>query len=255
VIVLAVLLPAGAAWVAVLSSINATIQLFLPNWVRGRGLAIYQIVFAAGQAGGAVAWGLLTDYTSLVLTMLVAAATMLAGAATVRRWPLRETRHWGRQPAVYWQDPALAVRPDPHSGPILVEISYPVAPENAERFTAAMRAVRRTRQRTGASRWGLFRHGERPDTFVEVYLVPSWDEHLRQHYGRLTEEDQAVEQAARALTCGPSKVSHLFAADSLPTPVPTSPLGAETVPEPDPPPAAADADRPEPGRSRTTVNR
>ncbi|WTF88976.1 hypothetical protein OG994_21720 [Micromonospora globbae] len=29
-------------------------------------------------------------------------------------------------------------------------------------------------------RWGLFRRGECLDRFAEVYLVPSWDEHLAQ---------------------------------------------------------------------------
>ena len=38
------LLPAGAAWIAVLSDINAELQLFLPAWVRARGLSVYQMV-------------------------------------------------------------------------------------------------------------------------------------------------------------------------------------------------------------------
>jgi MFS family permease len=45
VVVTLALIPAGVAWVTVLSSINATMQLWLPNWVRARGLSIYQIVF------------------------------------------------------------------------------------------------------------------------------------------------------------------------------------------------------------------
>ena len=32
-------------------------QLFLPGWVRARGLAVYQVVFAGGQALGALAVG------------------------------------------------------------------------------------------------------------------------------------------------------------------------------------------------------
>ena len=36
---LIVLVPAGIAWVAALSSVNAELQLFLPAWVRGRGLS------------------------------------------------------------------------------------------------------------------------------------------------------------------------------------------------------------------------
>jgi hypothetical protein len=77
-----------------------------------------------------------------------------------------------------------------------------------------MQAVRRSRQRTGATRWGLFRPGEAKDEFVEVYLVPTWDEHLRQHEGRLTGSDEQEEQKAWALAEGPPVVSHLLPADS-----------------------------------------
>jgi MFS family permease len=37
ILAMIVLLPAGAAWIAVLSDINAELQLFLPAWVRARG--------------------------------------------------------------------------------------------------------------------------------------------------------------------------------------------------------------------------
>ena len=59
-----------------------------------------------------------------------------------------------------------------------------------------MRAVRGPRLRTGATRWGLFRDGADPVRFVEVYLVPTWAEHLRQHEGRLTGDDEQAEKRA-----------------------------------------------------------
>ncbi|MGQ5263822.1 MFS transporter [Micromonospora sp. ZYX-F-536] len=80
-------------------------------------------------------------------------------------------------------------------------------------FVAAMRAVGRSRRRTGAMRWGLFRAGEREDGYVEVYQVPSWEEHLRQHGGRLTGADQAVGERARELVEGVPVVRHLLPAD------------------------------------------
>lgn len=46
------LLPAGAAWIAFLSNVNAALQLFLPGWVRARGLAVYQMVLFGAQAAG-----------------------------------------------------------------------------------------------------------------------------------------------------------------------------------------------------------
>lgn len=43
-----VLVAAGLAWMIQVSRMNASLQLFLPNWVRARGFAVYQVVFAGG---------------------------------------------------------------------------------------------------------------------------------------------------------------------------------------------------------------
>jgi hypothetical protein len=91
-------------------------------------------------------------------------------------------------------------------------VAYTVRPERADEFVDAMQFVRRSRQRTGASRWGLFRDTAAADRFVEVYLVPSWEEHLRQHTGRLTGSDQEREEVARELVEGEPVVEHLLPA-------------------------------------------
>ncbi|MFG3421535.1 MFS transporter [Micromonospora sp. NPDC048063] len=207
------LVPAGMAWMTVLSSVNAAMQLFLPGWVRARGLSVYQMVFAGGQALGAVAWGALGEVTDLVVALAVAAGMMAAGAATVPLWPLRDTRGVDRDPAVWWPEPHLTLPADPRSGPVLVTVSYTVPPERQAEFVEAMRLVGRSRRRTGAMRWGLYRTGEREHGFVEVYQVPSWEEHLRQHGGRLTGADRGAEERARALTVGEIVVNHLLPAD------------------------------------------
>jgi hypothetical protein len=53
VVAVLLLLPAGSAWITVLSEVNASLQLFLPTWVRARGLSVYhppQLPFG-GNAG------------------------------------------------------------------------------------------------------------------------------------------------------------------------------------------------------------
>jgi hypothetical protein len=130
------------------------------------------------------------------------------------RWPLIETRHLDREPAVFWPQPDLTVEPDPEAGPVVVTATYIVAPENEPKFLDAMRSVRHTRMRTGAVQWGIFRHGEAQDRLVEVYVVPTWAEHLRQHGGRLTGTDRDIELRARALAERPPEVAHLLPAGS-----------------------------------------
>lgn len=207
---LAVLLVAGLGWMVVISTVNASLQLFLPAWVRARGLAAYQVVFAGGQALGALMWGALAQVAGLPTALLVAGVLLAAGSATTALWPLIDTT--GRDPSAvsYWPEPHLALEPDPAAGPVLVVVAYRVRPERQADFVAAMQKVRRSRRRTGATRWGLFRDAADPDRMVEVYLVDSWDEHRRQHDGRLTATDREVERQARAHAEGELEVTHLL---------------------------------------------
>ncbi len=138
---------------------------------------------------------------------------MLLGTMTVGRLPLHH-QDGDRSAAVYWAEPHLMLEPHLDEGPVLVTATYRVRPERRAAFVTAMQAVRRSRQRTGAIRWGLFRQGEQEDEFVEVYLVPTWEEHLRQHEGRLTGSDEDEEQRAWSLADGPPVVAHLLPADS-----------------------------------------
>lgn len=210
--VAAALVVAGGAWAIVLANLNAEIQLFLPRWVRGRGLAVYQVVFAGGQALGGLAWGAAAESLGVVAAYLLATGLMLANAGTMWLWPLPDLRDASQNPADFWPEPRLEVEPDPRAGPVLVVGLYDVPPGRQEAFVEAMRRVRGSRQRTGAVRWGLFRVGEEAHLFVEIYELLSWDEHLRQHAGRMTATDQEAERWAHALTDSPPRVWHLLPA-------------------------------------------
>jgi hypothetical protein len=197
----------------VLSSVNAAMQLFLPGWVRARGLSAYQIVVFGGQAVGSVGWGVIAGQAGLVPTFLLAAALMAAGAATAERWPMIDTARLDRDPAIYWPEPHLELEPEPDIGPVLVQSTYTVRAEHQAAFLDAMGWVRRSRLRTGATWWQLYRTGEAPEEFVEQYSVGSWEEHLRQHGGRLTGADRDREERAQALAEGAPAVRHLFPAE------------------------------------------
>ena len=51
------LLVLGAGWIIALTTLNGAAQGVLPNWVRGRGLAIYLMVFNGAMAAGSLLWG------------------------------------------------------------------------------------------------------------------------------------------------------------------------------------------------------
>lgn len=214
-VVLAALVLGGLSWLLTLSTLNASMQLSLPAWVRARGLSVYQLVFMGGQAIGSLVWGLVAGATSGVTALLISAALLLGCAVSVWWWPLHPlTGTLDVTPSAHWGEPALVFEPDPQDGPVVVLQSYLVAPEDEAGFLALMQRVRRSRQRTGAMQWGLFRSGESADTFVELFVVRSWDEHLRQHLVRQTGLDHAVEQELSKYMHGESTLRHFIAVRS-----------------------------------------
>jgi len=214
VVVVVVLVPAGLAWLTVLATLNGMLQTFLPVWVRARGLSIYQMAFAGGQAIGSIIWGVVAQLWGVTSALVTAGVLLAAGALSVIAVPLRDTGGLDRDPAVYWPQPHLEFDPELERGPVLVARRFTVAADRVEGFLEAWKGVRRSRLRTGATSCALYRDGADTSRFVEVSLYPTWAEHLRQHEGRLTGADRQVEAAAHELANAPPHVEHLFPAHS-----------------------------------------
>jgi MFS family permease len=47
----------GIGWIMVLTTLNVAAQSSLPDWVRGRGLALYIAIQSGAMAGGSLVWG------------------------------------------------------------------------------------------------------------------------------------------------------------------------------------------------------
>jgi MFS family permease len=201
----------GFGWLASLSTLNASLQLTLPAWVRARGLAAYLLVFMGGQAVGSLLWGLLAGAIGVGATLCIAAALLGVVALTTPWRPLLAlTGKLDRNISSHWPDPVLVFEPDPDDGPVLVVKRYRVAESNQQAFIQAMELVGRSRRRTGAVRWDVFRDGDSVDGFTEVFALRSWGEHLRQHSDRLTGADAQFEQRALDFVQGEPTVEHLL---------------------------------------------
>lgn len=201
---------AGLGWTGSLAAMAGSMQTYLPAWVRARGLATYSVALFGGQAVGALIIGRINDDFGLHTAFMVAGISQLLGATQGIWRPLKELDDIDRSHAVYWPEPELVIDPYETSGEVAVSITYWINPEDEATFYAAMENVRRTRLRTGAYEWGLFRDGETPRRFVEVYSVSSWEEHEHQHNERLVESDRVSEERAIALSNPPREVKHLF---------------------------------------------
>jgi Transmembrane secretion effector len=109
--------------------------------------------------------------------------------------------------------PPVALTPEADTGPVVVRTTYSIPVERGLEFIRAMGRVRMSRLRTGATQWGLFRDGEQPCVFEEIFVVASWEEHLRQHRERMTATDRGYEEQAKALSDTPPQTWHLLPAD------------------------------------------
>jgi MFS family permease len=202
----------GFGWTATVATVISELQLFLPGWVRARAIAIYLMVFLGTQAIAAPIWGLVTQYAGLRTALLAAAALLVVSVLLGLVLRVPDSHGLDRSPLAYWDTPRLQVDPSTGNGAFLVSIQYEVTDQNRDAFLDAMPAMRRSRLRSGSSRWNLYRVGEDPHLYVEQFEVPSWEEHERQHQGRLTAEDKAIEDAAFATVTGRPRTQHLLPA-------------------------------------------
>jgi len=97
---------------------------------------------------------------------------------------------------------------DLSQGPVLVTIECFVMSQRAAEFVEAMHQYGRIRRRDGAYRWGIFRDTELTNRYLEIFLVNSWAEHLRQHE-RQTRADRELEGRIQGYLAGEPVVRHL----------------------------------------------
>jgi MFS family permease len=207
---LPLLVVCGFGWTATVATIISELQLFLPGWVRARAIGVYLMVFLGAQALFSPIWGLVTQHGGLRAAILAAAVLVGVSAAAGLVLKVPENEQLDRSALAYWGAAPVVLQPQPDAGPIVVSIEYEVEADREADFLVAMEAMRRSRSRSGASRWDLYRVGESPDVFLEQFQVPTWQEHQRQHDGRLTAEDQAIEDAAFAHIVGTPRTQHLL---------------------------------------------
>lgn len=210
----------GLAWLTMMATLNASAQTVLPDWVRARGLSVFMIVFSGSMAIGAAVWGLVADLTSTPTALLTAATMAGLGCLLAPLLPLATGELRDLAPTKHMPVHADLLAAE-DTGEVQVLVHYHIAPSDEPEFRRLLEDVRRWRLRTGAHAWSLYRDFDRPDQWVESFVVPSWVEHLRQHT-RTTEDDWASQEAAHRFHRGdePPRVVHLIvprADGSIPT--------------------------------------
>jgi len=205
---------AGTCWIAVLATLNVSAQIALPEWVRGRGLAVYMTVFFGGLSLGSMIWGKAAGVIGLAPAHFAAATAALVVVPLTWRWKLQTGAGIDLTPSMHWPAPITAREIEHDRGPVLVSVEYRIDPRDRNTFLAALDRLARERRRDGAYRWGVFEDAAAEGRFVETFLVESWLEHLRQHE-RVTRSDRLLQDGiARFQRDGTPKVTHWIAAEA-----------------------------------------
>jgi predicted MFS family arabinose efflux permease len=212
-VALAASLIAGASWIAVLASLNVSVQVALPEWVRARGLALFMTVYFGAHTAGSALWGQVAALAGLPLAHVIAAAGALLAIPLTWRWHLQTGADVDLTPSMHWPAPIVSREVEQDRGPVLVTVEYRIDPAERTPFLAALDRLGQERRRDGAYRWGVFEDAADPARLVETFLVESWLEHLRQHE-RVTNADRVMQSEVRQFQVdGEPKVTHLIAAE------------------------------------------
>jgi predicted MFS family arabinose efflux permease len=195
VIACAASLIAGASWIIMLTTLFVSAQVALPEWVRGRGLAIYLTVYFGAMTAGSAIWGKIASLEGISTTLYIAAGGAVLGFALTARRKLQTGAVLDLTPAMHWTRPVFARSIEDDEGPILISIEYRTAPDSRPAFLAALQAIGNERRRDGAYAWNAFEDTADLGRVVEIFLIQSLLElkHLR---ARVTQADRLAEQNA-----------------------------------------------------------
>ncbi len=169
----------GMAWISVANSLTVAAQLAMPNWVRARGMSIYQMALMGGAAAGSLLWGQVAGLAGVGNAVYAAALFGLVVVLALRRLTVEGGADPDFSPAVLGTVDRPAYEIGAEEGPVMVTVEYQVDPARAAAFAAVMQRTRRARLRQGALSWGLFRDVAVPGRYIEYFVDENWVEHQR----------------------------------------------------------------------------
>jgi predicted MFS family arabinose efflux permease len=210
-IALCACLLAGVGWVNNLTCLYTSAQNVLPDWVRGRGLAVFLTVIYGTMTLCSAAWGEVAARAGLTSALLIAAGGAIAAIPLTWGWKLQQGAI-DLSPAQHWSVPETREEIDRDRGPVLVKIEYRIDPKDGAEFVRSLDELGFERRRDGAFAWGIFEDASDLGRYEEAYLIESWLElmHLRE---RVTNADRVLEDEIRGMLIAPPRIEFLIAAE------------------------------------------
>ena len=189
----------GMAWITCANSLSVSAQLALPDWVRARGMSMYQMAIMGASALGAALWGQVATVSTVSTALLVAAASGTVTMLLAQHWVRDLSIEEDLSPSREFKMPVADAPPG--AGRMVVTIEYLIDPARSDDFHKIMRMSRRSRLRQGALEWELLRDVNQPGRFLEQIVDESWTEHLRR-FDRVTASDVALRERKLAFHIG-----------------------------------------------------
>ena len=197
---------AGMAWLCAANSLSLLAQMLLPNWVRARGMSMFQMAIMGGSALGAAVWGQVATMSSLNSSLVASALTGSIAMLVATRLLKDDMIEEDLTPSRAFNVPVAPTPPS--SGLVMVTIEYLIDPERAAAFLQLMQESRSSRLRQGALNWELLHDLGEPQRYLEQIVDESWTEHLRR-FDRTTATDVALRDRKLAFHLGdePPKIT------------------------------------------------
>jgi MFS family permease len=186
------LLVLGAAWITALTTLNGVAQAILPNWVRGRSLAVYLTVFNGAMTAGSLSWGAVASAIGVPWTLLSSAGGLVLIGLIAHQVKL-PAGDADLVPSNHWPEPLTAAAVESDRGPVLIQIEYQISAERRVEFLKVLVRLSAERRRDGAYAWGVAEDSADPSVMLEWFQVESWAEHMRQHK-RVSRADADIQQ-------------------------------------------------------------
>ncbi|MBU2411065.1 MAG: MFS transporter [Gammaproteobacteria bacterium] len=192
----------GMAWITVANSLSVSAQLALPDWVRARGMSMYQMAIMGSSALGAALWGQVAEVSALHFSLGIAAVSGTVLMALVVRYVSDGTSEdEDTSPAgMGWSKGPPKIAPE-EQGRVVITIEYIIDPARAAAFHVVMQQTRRARLSQGAIGWELLHDITEPGRYLEQVVDESWTEHLRRFH-RATAADIALRERRLAFHQG-----------------------------------------------------
>jgi MFS family permease len=210
VLALAACALAGASWTLAISTLYVSAQVAVPDWVRGRCLAIFLTFIFGASTFASLLWGQIAALRSVEVSFYIAAAGIVLSIPLSWGSRLQTGAGENLEPSLHWRTPRVAFDVGWRQGPALVTIRYRIDPADRDEFLRAMQERRAERKRDGAYAWGVFEDLEQQGAYTETFLIESWLE-LMHLYERVTNADRDAEATVRAMLLAPPEISHLIA--------------------------------------------